>query len=68
MVRSLRFWPSSNWSTLVTTGVDFADDEDVGAEIEYLLRDVAVDAVDERHHGNHRGYADHHAEQGQHGA
>src|SRR5208337_4943499 len=40
------------------------NNENVGSEIENLRRDITVDAVDERDHGNHRGHSDHHAEQG----
>ena len=44
------------------------DDEDVRAKIEDLLRHIAIDAVDERFHGNHRRHRDHHPQQGQHAA
>src|SRR5216117_1058310 len=39
---------------------DFADDENVGAEIENLLGYVAIDSVDERdNRNNHRHFAPH---------
>src|ERR1035441_7607027 len=42
--------------------------EDVRAQMEDFFGHVAIDAVDERDHGNHRGNSDHHAEQGKRGA
>ena len=53
---------------LVNVGDDgshFADDENISAQIEDLLRHVAVDSVDEGDHGDHGSHADHHAQQGQ---
>src|SRR5437667_3749760 len=41
---------------------DFADDENVGAEIENLLGYVAIDSVDKRYNGNHRRNSNHHPE------
>src|SRR5262249_1117194 len=39
------------------------DDEHIGAEIEYLLRHITVDAVDKRHHRDDRRHADYYSEQ-----
>ena len=64
---SLRFCPSRYWSTLVITLGSFGDDEDVRSQIEDLLGNVAVDAVDERHYGDDRGHANHHAQQREYG-
>ena len=44
-------------------GRDFADDENIGAEIEDFLCNVSIDAIDERHYGDHRGHADDNSEQ-----
>ena len=41
---------------------DFADDENVGAEIENLLGYVAIDSVDKRYNGNYRRNSNHHPE------
>ena len=49
-------------------GRDFADDENVRAEVENFLRHVAIDAVDESDYGNNRSHADHDAQQRQRGA
>ena len=56
------------WSTLVTDRRNLEHDEDVGAEIEDFLRNVAVDAVDKGDDGDDGGDSDHHAEQSERGA
>src|SRR6202044_618313 len=44
------------------------DDEDVGAQIENLMRHVIVDPGNESHHCDHGSNTDHHSEQRQHRA
>src|SRR5712671_4067190 len=46
-------------------GTDFADDENVSAEIKYLLCHVSIDAVDKRNHSDDSRYANHHSKQGE---
>ena len=36
-----------------------ADDEYISAQIEYLLRHVAIDSVHKGNHGDYRSYTDH---------
>ena len=38
---------------------NLADDENISAETEYLLRDVAIDSIHKGNHGNYRSYTDH---------
>src|SRR5436853_7933086 len=46
-------------------GTDFADDENVSAEIKDLLCHVSIDAVDKRNHSDDSRYANHHSKQGE---
>ena len=65
---SLRLLPSMNWSTSVITLAHLLTMNTSAPEVEDLLRYVAVDAVDERHHRDDRRHADHHTQQREHGA